>query len=327
MATSEVATTTSPEGRGTLPDNSNRGARPWFRTVAHIGRELLIVGTFCVLYELLRTDVVQDGAQAAAHSLSVVHLEAQIGIFHEAAVQGLFLRMPNLVKAFNLYYGGTHFLVPAFALGWLVVRHRDHYARARTALALTTGIAFLSFWLFPVAPPRLLPPRFGIIDTLVTFHQSGHLEHSLIDSAGDIYAAMPSLHVAWALWSTLVLYPFARHLLVRAVLIAYPITTALVVVATGNHFFLDAVFGSLLVTFVWFALPKVADWGRHRFHDGGPGGMPINLARATNWGMYAHDGLQSGGRSLYERLSTQLRRHWPRLVAQPWERKVERDTS
>jgi PAP2 superfamily len=276
MAMSEVATTTELEERRTLRAVPNRTPLQWLRTWAQIGRELLIVGTFCGLYELLRTDVVQDGAQAAAHSLWVVHLESQLDLFHEASVQNLFLRIPDVVKFFNLYYGGTHFLVPVFALGWLALRHRDHYARARTALAATTGIAFLIFRQFPVAPPRLLPPRFGIIDTLVTFHQSGHLEHSLIDSAGDIYAAMPSLHVAWALWSTLVLYPVVRHLAVRVVLVAYPIVTTLVVVATGNHFFLDAVFGSLLITLVWVAIPKVADWHKHRYRDRGPVGMSVN---------------------------------------------------
>jgi hypothetical protein len=132
-----------------------------------------------------------------------------------------------------------------------------------------------------VAPPRLLPSHFGIIDTLVTFHQSGHLEHSLIDSAGDIYAALPSLHVAWALWCTLVLYPVVRHRSVRVVLVAYPILTTLVVVTTGNHFYLDAAAGSLLVTLVWFAIPKVADWRRHLLHDWGPVGLSVGRRLRT----------------------------------------------
>jgi PAP2 superfamily len=285
MAMSEVVTTTElEEGEAGPADPNGAPRRSWIRTTVGIGRELLIVGAFCGLYELLRTDVVQDGAQAAAHSLSVAHLESQLGIFHEASIQHLFLHAPDIVKFFNLYYGGTHFLVPALALTWLVIRHRESYARARTTLAVTTGVGFLIFWLFPVAPPRLLPPRFHIIDTLVTFHQSGHLEHSLIDSAGDIYAAMPSLHVAWALWSTLVLYPVARHRAVKVALVAYPILTTLVVVTTGNHFFLDAAVGSLLVSLVWFALPKAADLRRHYFHDPAHVGMSVNRRFAELFG-------------------------------------------
>jgi hypothetical protein len=268
MAIGDIATPTGLDEPEAPPSEPAPPARPELRPWAQIVRELLIVGIFCAGYELLRTDMVQDGAAAAAHSLAVVHLESAVGLFQEASVQRFFLRAPDLMKFFNLYYGGTHFLVPIAALVWLAVRHRDRYARARTTLGLTTGIAFVVFWLFPVAPPRMLPPRFGIIDTLVTFQQSGHLEHSLIDSAGDVYAAMPSLHVAWALWCTLVLYPVVRNRAGRVLLIAYPVVTTLVVVTTGNHFLLDAVTGALLVTAVWLAVPRVSDWtGRLRHRD------------------------------------------------------------
>ena len=69
---------------------------------------------------------------------------------------------------------------------------------------------------------------------------AGHLETSLINTAGDQYASMPSLHVAWAAWCALALYPVAATG-PCALVVAYPLMTALVVVATGNHFFLDAV--------------------------------------------------------------------------------------
>ncbi len=231
------------------------------RRLNRVAKETVIVLAFVGVYELLRTDMVQDGSQATAHALSVVRVESALGLFHEQGLQRLFLGVPDLVKACNLYYGGTHFVVPVAALIWLALRHPDRYARARTALGVTTTAAFAVFWIFPVAPPRLLPARYGIIDTLVTFHQSGHLEHSLVDSAGDIYAAMPSLHVAWALWCTLALYPVVRHRLVRLLLVTYPFVTTVVVVATGNHFFTDAVGGALLVSLMWVVVPPVgARW-------------------------------------------------------------------
>jgi PAP2 superfamily protein len=236
------------------------GGRPVGRRLNRVAKETVIVLALVGVYELLRTDMVQDGSQATAHALSVVRVESALGLFHEVGLQRLFLRVPDLVKACNLYYGGTHFVVPTAALIWLALRHPGRYARARTALGATSAVAFAIFWVFPVAPPRLLPARYGIIDTLVTFHQSGHLEHSLVDSAGDIYAAMPSLHVAWALWCTLVLYPVVRHQLVRILLVAYPLVTTVVVVATGNHFFTDAVSGALLVSLLWVVLPPAGAW-------------------------------------------------------------------
>ena len=75
---------------------------------------------------------------------------------------------------------------------------------------------------------------------------SGHIESALISAAGDQYASMPSVHVAWAVWCALAVYPVARHWAVRALAIAYPLVTTLVVVATGNHFFLDVIAGALL---------------------------------------------------------------------------------
>jgi hypothetical protein len=234
--------------------------------LGRVAKETGIVLAFVGCYEFLRTDMVQDGSQATAHALSVVRVESALGLFREAELQRWFLRAPDVLKVFNLYYGGTHFVVPVVALVWLALRHPAHYARARTALGVTTAVAFAVFWAFPVAPPRLLPSRYGIIDTLVTFRQSGHLEHSLVDSAGDIYAAMPSLHVAWALWCTLALYPVVRNRLLRILLVAYPLLTTVVVVATGNHFITDAVSGALLVSLVWVGVPKGSAWLHEAVH-------------------------------------------------------------
>ncbi|HEY3941428.1 MAG TPA: phosphatase PAP2 family protein [Acidimicrobiales bacterium] len=237
------------------------GARSaaWWRSASwwRLSRELLIVGAFCAVYELLRTDMVQDGAEAGRHALDIVRLETGINLFHEESIQAAFLRVPDLVRSFNLYYGATHFVVPVAALVWLALRHPDRYPRARNLLATVTGIGFICFWLFPVAPPRLLPARFGIIDTLVTLGKSGHFTTVLINSAGDVYAAMPSLHVAWALWSTVALYPVVRHRVLRVLLVAYPALTTLVVVTTGNHFFFDAAAGAILVCVAWVLVTYV----------------------------------------------------------------------
>jgi membrane-associated phospholipid phosphatase len=172
----------------------------------------------------------------------------------------VFTPWDSVTDAFNTYYGGTHFLVPAAILAWLVLRHPERYARARTALAVMTAVAFVCFWLYPVAPPRLLPASFGFVDTLRD-GAPGHLEGSLINTAGDQYASMPSLHVAWAVWCALALYPMFRHWALRALVVAYPVMTTLVVVATGNHYFLDAAAGTLLACLVWAVVSRTARIG------------------------------------------------------------------
>jgi membrane-associated phospholipid phosphatase len=223
-------------------------------------REVCLIATFAVIYEEIRDHLVQAGAAAASHALAVVHLEQALGLFHEQAVQTAILRSDTVTDAFNAYYGGTHFLVPVLILAWLLFRHPAHYARARTALAVSTGLAFIVFWLYPVAPPRLLPAHYGIIDTLVTQSASGHFDSVLLSTAGDQYASMPSVHVAWAVWCALAIYPVARHRAVRALAIAYPVLTTLVVVATGNHFFLDVIAGALLACVTWVVVTRAGAW-------------------------------------------------------------------
>ncbi len=232
-----------------------------------LARELVLVAVFLAVYEEIGWHMVQAGGAAAGHALSVVSAERALGLFHERAVQAVFTPWDSVTDAFNTYYGGTHFLVPAAILAWLVLRHPERYARARTALAVMTAVAFVCFWLYPVAPPRLLPSSFGFVDTLRD-GASGHLEGSLINTAGDQYASMPSLHVAWAVWCALALYPMFRHWALRALVVAYPVMTTLVVVATGNHYFLDAAAGTLLACLVWAVVARAARTG------GQPGPYP-----------------------------------------------------
>jgi hypothetical protein len=222
-----------------------------------MARELVLVAVFLAVYEEIRWHMVQAGGAAASHALSVVSAERALGLFHERAVQAVFTPWDRVTDVFNTYYGGTHFLVPAAILAWLLLRHPERYARARTALAVMTAVAFVCFWLYPVAPPRLLPASFGFVDTLRAAG-AGHLEGSLINTAGDQYASMPSLHVAWAVWCALALYPMFRHWALRALAVAYPVMTTLVVVATGNHYFLDAAAGTLLACLVWAAASRTA---------------------------------------------------------------------
>jgi hypothetical protein len=242
------------------PDWKNASVREALEvspTRIRVRKEIAFVVLFAVAYEALAHGVTENGPLALRHALSIAHVEQELHVFHEEQIQAAFLHFPNLVRGFNLYYGTTHFLVPAGALIWLAIRHPERYIRARTVLAVTTLIGFAVFWRFPVAPPRLLPARFGIIDTLVRLGKSGHFESSLINSAGDVYASMPSLHVAWALWCAIALYPVVRHRILRALVVAYPMLTMLVVIVTGNHFFFDGMAGAIVVTATWMSVTEL----------------------------------------------------------------------
>ena len=262
----------APGHAGTAAGHARRAQAAWcgwhrvtcWRRVA---REFLLVVVLAAAYEVIGKNMVQAGSAAASHALSVVHAEKALGLFHEQAVQAVFVRWDTVTDAFNAYYGGTHFLIPAVVLAWLLLRHPERYGRARTSLVVTTAVAFVCFWLYPVAPPRLLPASFGIVDTMRTT-APGHVESTLINAAGDQYASMPSLHVAWAVWCALALYPLVRHWALRVLVIAYPVVTTLVVIATGNHYFLDALAGALLAGLSAYAAGAVGRRGRQEARRG-----------------------------------------------------------
>jgi membrane-associated phospholipid phosphatase len=252
-----------PADRGNATLIMQRGKtrpRPTRRRWRRLIRELGLLAVFAGIYEWIGAHLVQAGGAATSHALMIVAAERSLGLFHEQDIQQAFIHSDTITDAFNAYYGGTHFLVPAFVLGWLLFRHPGQYGRARTTLAALTGAAFACFWLFPVAPPRLLPARFGILDMLTVPDGSGHFETSLINTAGDKYASMPSLHVAWAVWCALALWPVVRPRILRLLVVAYPLLTVLVVVATGNHYFLDAVAGALLSVVSWIAVTRIGAW-------------------------------------------------------------------
>ena len=214
-------------------------------------REAVVVLTLYGVYTLVRNvvgaadDIAGRALTNAAH---VISLERALHAFHERDVQVLFLRAPGVVRALGSFYGTAHFVVTATVLVALFRMRPVAYGRWRTALAATTVFALVGFALFPLAPPRLLPPAYGFVDTLRVVGGVWNFASGPVASVSNQNAAMPSLHVAWALWSALA----ARELLrrgswLRGAVWAYPACTVVAIVATGNHYLLDAAGGAVVL--------------------------------------------------------------------------------
>jgi hypothetical protein len=118
----------------------------------------------------------------------------------------------------------------------LIWRRVPTFTVHRNALIAVTLLGLVAFWLYPVAPPRMLPGYHDVIATAVpTFT-------SVVETNGAAqYASLPSLHVAWAIWAAIALCAAVRRPGWRAVIWLYPIATITDVFATGNHFLLDVV--------------------------------------------------------------------------------------
>jgi hypothetical protein len=209
-------------------------------------------------FEWVRGLVAGSADRAQRNALQVIKAEQHLSLFHEAAVQRWFLPYHRVIEAWDIYYGTIHFVVPVLALfllwRWTPGRYRHHL----NALALATVLGLIGFWLYPLAPPRLLPAHYGFVDTAARIGGMGPFDSGSMRDTGNLFAAMPSLHLAWSTWCAVVLVPLLHRPWQKALAIAYPVITLAAVVITGNHYVLDGV-GGLIVLALGWALASAFD--------------------------------------------------------------------
>ena len=166
-------------------------------------------------------------------------IERHLGINRELHINLWLAAHHTLASLASWYYQLAHLTVTLLVLVVVYVRWPDIYRAARNALVLINVIGLVVFWIYPVAPPRLLPGR-AFIDVT---EQTG-VAGATNTSAPDPYAAMPSLHTAWAVWVAIVALLLVRAWWLRVLCVLYPLLTVAVIVSTGNHYLLDAVAGA-----------------------------------------------------------------------------------
>jgi hypothetical protein len=187
-----------------------------------------------------------------AHARGIWHLEQALHFPSELSVQRLALPHPLFVQACNAYYALAHAPALIVFLLWLFFRHRPRYARWRNCLALSTAACFL-VQMVPVAPPRLLG-ELGFVDTGLRYGQSVY--GSVGGGVAPQLSAMPSVHVGWAVLIALAAVEISTSRW-RWLVIAHPVATTIVVVATANHWWLD---GVVAIGFLVLALLADRGW-------------------------------------------------------------------
>jgi predicted membrane protein len=202
---------------------------------------------------------------ALAHGLAILHLEERLHLDPERAMDYWLHGHSTLGLLAGDYYDNLHFIVTFAVLGWLWWRHPAEYRPLRTTLVLVNVIGFVVFWLYPVAPPRLLPGQ-HIWDIVAITHALGGWHSGTLAKAANQFASMPSLHLGWASWSALAVWVVFRHRRWSWLAWLYPVLTTVVVLATGNHFLLDC-FAGVATTAVSAAVAYPAHhwWNRHWF--------------------------------------------------------------
>ena len=205
--------------------------------------ELATIGAGYGAYALVRLGLRAGHHAAFAHAAQLWAAEGRLHLGIEPRLNHLASVHPLLADAAGYYYGLLHFIVTAAVLGWLFWRHPAAFPRLRSAIVLATTAANVMFWCWPAAPPRLSQP--GMTDILVSRHILGAADHHVVSRLADLYAAMPSLHVAWATWCAFAVVSVTRARW-RHLAWLYPAATTFVVLATANHFLLDTIGGAAI---------------------------------------------------------------------------------
>ncbi|HZW43085.1 MAG TPA: phosphatase PAP2 family protein [Dermatophilaceae bacterium] len=211
--------------------------------------EALVLAVGYTLYQFVQILVVGSRRSAVDRATWLWSTEQLLHVDPEVWLNHFVAQHYGLVVVTGLYYGILHFAVTPLVLVWLRSRRPDSYAPVRNTLVGASVAALFAYWLIPLAPPRLSVP--AVIDTMKLNEILSAGSPSGLAALSNQYAAMPSLHVAWAVWVALavaVAFPTsqARHLAW-----AYPVSTTVIVMATGHHFLADAVAAALLVWVAW----------------------------------------------------------------------------
>jgi hypothetical protein len=213
------------------------------------GVELALLALLYVGYSAARLLADGDVARAVANAHDLLHLESVLNLDVERSANQLLTDVPGLALVASYWYSALHYVVTPAVLIWVYRRHALGYRRVRNALVLATATGLVGFVLLPVAPPRMLP---GYVDVLATTAGSGWWgsDASAPKGLGGLtneLAAMPSLHVGWALWCAWVVFLCTRNRWLRVAATCYAAGTTLVVIGTANHYVLDAVAGAAVV--------------------------------------------------------------------------------
>lgn len=225
---------------GLLPRRLLHWRRPiWWQ-------ELAIIAIGYWLYSISRNAVPQQESIARRHGRGVQHLQDALHLNFELSVNHFVAAREWLAEIMDYYYSTLHFIITIGVLVWLFVKRPHVYRGVRTVLFATTLLGLLGFYLYPLAPPRLLP-QYDYIDTLLKFHTWGSLADPKIAEHSNQFAAMPSLHIAWSIWCAVALIRCVKPVWIRVLGVLYPVATLFVIVGTANHFIIDAVGGAVVI--------------------------------------------------------------------------------
>jgi hypothetical protein len=208
-------------------------------------RQVALVGLAYGAYSLVRGLVAGSAGEAFQHARDLIQLERTLHVFVEPSIQAWASSSHLLMDFSSWLYVNAQTSITLAALIYLYLRHNRSFYFVRNMFAIAMLIALIGYAVFPTAPPRFLP-EWGFIDSVSDF-TGVHVSHASasMDALFNPYAAVPSMHVAFALMIGWPLASLSRTRIASLLWRLYPLLIAFVIIATANHFIIDAVLGAL----------------------------------------------------------------------------------
>jgi membrane-associated phospholipid phosphatase len=205
------------------------------------GRQLGILIGVDAAYELARGIADSTRSDAIAHGSQVIDFERTTHTFFEPSLQAFFLPAHWLIDFANQVYLNAQFSIALGFLIWLYLFRNESYYFVRNMFVVAMGLALVGYVLYPTAPPRMFPQH-GFVDTIVDFSKVNH-DSTLAKVFINPYAAVPSMHCAFALMIGATGVMVCRHWWSKAFWAFWPLLVAWVVIVTANHYWVDAALG------------------------------------------------------------------------------------
>ena len=217
-------------------------------------RQVLLLLSCYATYDVARIVVRGREAVAMANAQGIINSEKALHLYVEPFIQTMASHVHVLIEFMDWFYANSHLPATILILVWIYLYRNETFAFFRNVFLTMNVLAMTIFAVFPVAPPRLVPTS-GVVDTLYLYSTTNY-RSGIMSFVTDQYAALPSLHIGYALFLSLAIYLLTINRLARVLAALYPVLVFAAIIITGNHYVLDVAAGVAVL-----AVSFAANWG------------------------------------------------------------------
>lgn len=212
-----------------------------------VGRQLVLVVGVYVLYQLVNGLIAGGNPyKPFGDALKIIDVERTLHVFVEPSIQAWVLGKHWLMDAADSAYLYSHYVITAGVLAFIYFRRNSSFYFVRNMFIVAMVIALVGYAVFPTAPPALMP-EWGFTDAVSQFlgTSTSHIDQGAASAFVNVYAAVPSMHVCFAIMTGWPMSRLVRSRWAKIAWILYPVWITFVVVATGNHYLTDVFLGGM----------------------------------------------------------------------------------